>query len=235
MYYIIYKITNINNNKFYIGSHQTLDLNDEYFGSGIYICRAIKKYGIESFKKEILFYLDSKEEMHVKETEVLQYYKNDRTYNLKFCAMGGNTREKYNKKKKAIYIKKLIDNPKCPIGKRGKDNHMFGKKHTNEWKKKRSEQQKIISNKLKNNQDWCRKVIPRAIEQCKKMSELNSKKVKAINIITGSVLNFKSKTECAAFFNVSTGSITRVLESQKRKNKSAVFIKLLNYNLSYIK
>jgi hypothetical protein len=74
MYYIIYKITNINNNKFYIGSHQTLDLNDEYFGSGIYICRAIKKYGIESFKKEILFYLDSKEEMHVKETEVLQYY-----------------------------------------------------------------------------------------------------------------------------------------------------------------
>ena len=54
MFYYIYKITNINNGCFYIGSHKTYDLNDGYFGSGIYLKRAIKKYGKESFKKEML-------------------------------------------------------------------------------------------------------------------------------------------------------------------------------------
>ena len=234
MYYIIYKITNINNNKFYIGSHQTLDLNDMYFGSGIYIRRAIKKYGIESFKKEILFYLDSKEEMHIKETEVLQYYKNNRTYNLKFCATGGNTREKYNKKKKAVYIKKLIDNPKSPIGKKGKYNHMFGKQRPLKWKEKRSKQQKEIMEKLKQDpikyKQWYESSVPRAIEQCKKMSEMNSKKVKAINSITGNILNFKSKTECAVYFNITLSVITLVLTC-KVKNKSSSTVKLQNYTL----
>jgi group I intron endonuclease len=236
MYYIIYKITNIHNNKFYIGSHQTLDLDDGYFGSGIYIRRALKKYGIDSFKKEILFYLDSKEEMLAKETEVLQQYKTDRTYNLKFCAMGGNTREKYNKKKKAAYIKKLIDNPKSPIGKRGKDNHMYGQKRSEEYCKFRSKQQKEIIKKLKQDpikyKQWYDSFVPRAVEQCKKMSEMNSKKVNAINNTTGEILYFKSKTECAAYFKTTPGSITRILEGRKGKNKSSVTEKLKNYTLT---
>lgn len=49
---IIYKITNLINGKIYVGKQ--LRENNLYFGSGKLILKAIKKYGIENFKKEIL-------------------------------------------------------------------------------------------------------------------------------------------------------------------------------------
>ena len=51
------------NNKIYIGCHKTKDKNDGYFGSGKYLKNAIKKYGIENFKKEVLHYCSSMDEM----------------------------------------------------------------------------------------------------------------------------------------------------------------------------
>lgn len=56
MHFYIYKITNLINGKIYIGKRKTkLKIEDDfYFGSGKLIKSAIKKYGINNFKKDIL-------------------------------------------------------------------------------------------------------------------------------------------------------------------------------------
>jgi len=43
MFYYLYEIKNLINNKIYVGVHKTNDLNDGYMGSGKVIRRAIKK------------------------------------------------------------------------------------------------------------------------------------------------------------------------------------------------
>ncbi len=54
MYGYIYVTTNLINNKKYIGQHKFDRFDESYYGSGKGINAAIKKYGIENFKCEIL-------------------------------------------------------------------------------------------------------------------------------------------------------------------------------------
>jgi len=92
MNYIIYKTTNILNGMYYVGCHQTDNLNDGYLGSGKYLKRAIKKYGSENFKFEILHLVNSKEEMFVLERCIVNesLVNNPLSYNLKIGGSGGN-------------------------------------------------------------------------------------------------------------------------------------------------
>lgn len=91
MYYIIYQTTNLVNSKFYIGKHQTKDLNDDYLGSGRKIVEAIKKYGRNNFKKEILYICSSEHEMNEKEKELIseEFVNRKDTYNIGIGGEGG--------------------------------------------------------------------------------------------------------------------------------------------------
>lgn len=88
MFYTIYKTTNIINGKFYIGKHQTEDLKDGYIGSGKLLQRAIKKYGIENFHKEILYVCKSEKHMNTLE-KILVVPDVEINYNLCDGGKGG--------------------------------------------------------------------------------------------------------------------------------------------------
>jgi hypothetical protein len=60
-FHFVYITINLINNKKYVGDHSTTNLNDGYLGSGKLILSAIKKYGKNNFKREILEYCSSKQ------------------------------------------------------------------------------------------------------------------------------------------------------------------------------
>lgn len=70
-YHYFYKITNLLNEHYYYGIHSTNDLNDGYMGSGSRLKYAFNKYGVENFKKEILKYFDTREELANYESEIV--------------------------------------------------------------------------------------------------------------------------------------------------------------------
>jgi hypothetical protein len=94
-YYYVYKTINIVNGKEYIGIHKTNDINDGYIGNGItsqhkanyrynnsktptVFCRAVVKHGYENFKKIILGFVNSYEELlDIEELIVTEEYVKD--------------------------------------------------------------------------------------------------------------------------------------------------------------
>ena len=102
--YVIYKTTNLINNKIYVGKDEYN--NPEYLGSGKLLHQAIDKYGIENFTKEIIE-ICSSEEHSLRES----YWINELPclapvgYNILIGSFGGDTYTHHPNKK--IYSKRI--------------------------------------------------------------------------------------------------------------------------------
>jgi hypothetical protein len=90
-YYTVYKTTNTLNGRYYIGVHQTDDLDDDYLGSGKLLKQAIKKYGREAFTREYLAIFESADKMFALEGELVtsDLVVDTLCYNLKEGGNGG--------------------------------------------------------------------------------------------------------------------------------------------------
>lgn len=107
----IYMTTNLINGKKYIGKHKG-ELNDSYLGSGTLLLRAIKKYGKENFKKEILYISKDEKENSIKEKEFIKKYNavnREDFYNIHEGGDGGNTIAGWTEEQKIAYSKKISE------------------------------------------------------------------------------------------------------------------------------
>ena len=111
-YNYIYKITNQVNDKIYIGKHSTDNLDDGYMGSGILICKAENKYGIENFTKEYLAFCDIEDKLNWFEKFYIKKYKaREVGYNLTDGGEGGNTGISEDGRRRLSKNHKGINNP----------------------------------------------------------------------------------------------------------------------------
>ena len=94
MFGYIYKTTNLINNKIYVGQKKSREfLGNKYLGSGLYLKRAIKKYGKENFSVVMLVACNSKEELDINERYWISYFNSADTkigYNLTEGGEGNN-------------------------------------------------------------------------------------------------------------------------------------------------
>ena len=115
-YHYVYKTTNLVNGKMYIGVHSTQNLEDGYLGSGKLIRRSIRKHGKENFNRQILEFYTTRSSALDGEIEYLRIHREEQGH-----------KQLYN----------ILDGGQGFSG--GEKHPMFGKKHSDEMRKKISE------------------------------------------------------------------------------------------------
>jgi hypothetical protein len=112
----VYQIENLINGKIYIGKHSTDDVDDGYMGSGILITKAICKYGIENFRKNILAFFDSAEQALDFEKSLVteEFVLREDTYNITcggsgswFAANRNEEKRKEKNRKAALAMNRI--------------------------------------------------------------------------------------------------------------------------------
>lgn len=157
----IYLTTNLLNGKIYIGQHEFLankKKNASYLGSGVYILRAIKKYGRKNFNRKVLRICYSVEELNDWESYYISLYNStDASVGYNIATGDVNTNgnpmklecirkkisEMYRGNGNPMYGKHWSEKKRKQMMKMFEENHpMLGKQHSEETKKKWSEKRR---------------------------------------------------------------------------------------------
>jgi hypothetical protein len=155
--------------------HSTSNLEDDYIGSGKRLWLSIRKHGRENHTKEILEFLETREDLKRREKEIVNenFIADPMCMNLKEGGEGGFANENHQKKcsiagKKRFKekfqndeifrnkITQIMSEKMKDLAKHGNLSHFnkswVGRKHTEEAKKKISEKNAISQKGEKNSQ-----------------------------------------------------------------------------------
>lgn len=136
-YGYVYLTTNLINGMLYVGQHKATQFNSRYYGGGSYFCRALSAYGSKNFKCKILDWAESPQELNDKEAFWVDYLatlESSYGYNL---VPGGRVVPDVAGEKNPMY-----GNGWKVSGSR---NGMYGRHHTDETKRRLSEQAVLIN------------------------------------------------------------------------------------------
>jgi hypothetical protein len=119
----VYEIRNLVNGKVYIGKHTTSEIDDGYFGSGIILRLALKKYGKDSFTKTILAFCATEDDAYNLEGCLINECDQEKLYNISGGGRGAGSGNQH-----PMYGKKHTDSAKSRIGgsRRGEKHWNYG-------------------------------------------------------------------------------------------------------------
>lgn len=210
---VIYKTTNLVNNKIYIGKRIfTKDkfFNNKYYGSGKLLKEAIIKYGLDSFNREVLEEVDN-ELLEEREVYWIKFYNSNNLeigYNLtiggnsKYGRKIGNMSNETKKKISESVSKYLVEN-----------GHPFqDKNHSDETKEKiknKLKGRKLTNEHIRKLADGHRGLKYNKPEKVKKIKIDQSIKIKQLSMDGYFIKEWKSIMEAARELNIDRSGISR--------------------------
>jgi len=250
MNYIIYKITNLINGKIYIGkTTRTIERRWSqhcYCKSIDHIHNAIRKYGKENFKIEIICVCNDESELSNKEIEIIaQFGCRDREIGYNICPGGegfgsgkdhpksgkkasDETKKKMSKAQSGenhpMFGKHLPDETKKKLSElnTGEKNPFFGKHHSEETKNKMSENHPDITGENnpmygKNHSDESKRKISKGKSgENNARAKLNWQQVKEIRENKDNL----SQKELAEKYNTAPCNISNIISNRAWKKEN---------------
>jgi group I intron endonuclease len=141
----IYKTVNLLNGRVYIGKKSKPEFDKNYYGSGIALRQAIKKYGKENFEVSVIKWATTIQELNQFEIELIALYETEsHCYNIAKGGDGGDTTSTHPNKSQIVEKRtkglknwysslsdeeKLAHNKKISQSKKGKSNGHTGFTH----------------------------------------------------------------------------------------------------------
>lgn len=218
MFGYVYITTNLVNGKKYIGKRSLPEFDIHYLGSGKLLKRAIRKYGKDNFKCEVIKWCETEEELNASERYYIKKYnaqKSNMFYNISEGGDWGNVTNGMTEKEYEEWKAKISP---------------FGRHHSEETKRKMSQArigikfseatlQKMRENNAgKNNPMYGTKWTE---ERLKTQPKLFYKPVIA-TLPNGKAIEFESVTQCKSYFkenyNISSYTIKKLLKDNAPLN-----------------